>query len=181
MEKIGKDKLAILFVCGVLLLLLSWPAGSSKKEKTVSETEEVKEEETVTQEEYAEKIEKKLENMLSKVEGAGRVKVMITLKNSGEKVTLKDAPYSQETDTQREDGRETQSSRFSTEETTVLVETQAGTEPYVINEKEPQVEGVLILVEKMERAELKNEISEAVEALFGVPTHKIKVMKMDAE
>ncbi|MFW5669621.1 MAG: stage III sporulation protein AG, partial [Acetivibrio ethanolgignens] len=75
----------------------------------------------------------------------------------------------------------TESTRFSTEETTVLVETEEGTEPYVIKEKEPQAEGVLILVEGMERAELKSEISEAVEALFGVPPHKIKVMKMDAE
>lgn len=181
MEKIGKDKLIILFLCGVFLLVLSWPTGSSKKEKAVSETEETKVTETVSQEEYVQKLEKRLENMLSKLEGAKRVKVMITLKNSGEKVTLKDSPYSQETDTQKEGERQNESTRFSTEETTVLVETEAGKEPYVIKEKEPQVEGVLVLVEGMERTELKNEISEAVEALFGVPTHKIKVMKMDAE
>ncbi|KSV59321.1 hypothetical protein [Acetivibrio ethanolgignens] len=181
MEKLGKDKLIILFLCGVFLLVLSWPTGSSKREKSNSGTEERKVAETVPQEEYVQKLEKKLENMLSKLEGVKRVKVMITLKNSGEKVTLKDSPYSQETDTQKEDGRATESTRFSTEETTVLVETEEGTEPYVIKEKEPQAEGVLILVEGMERAELKSEISEAVEALFGVPPHKIKVMKMDAE
>lgn len=181
MEKIGKDKLLLLFLCGVLLLVISWPSGSSKKEKTVVETEKTTGKETESREEYVRKMEKKLEAMLSSLEGVKRVKVMITLKNSGEKVTLKDSPYSQKTDTRKEGEMETGSSQFSTEEATVLIETEEGTKPYVIKEKEPQAEGVLVLIEGMERTGLKNEISEAVEALFGVPSHKIKVMKMDAE
>lgn len=181
-KKIGIEKLVIIFLCGVFLLVLSLPSGSSKKRESISPAEPTKEAgSTLDREEYAKSLEQRLKAMLSKMEGVKRAEVMITLKNSGEKVTLKDTPYSQETSTQKDGGSETASSHVTGEETTVLVETEEGTEPYVLKEKEPEVEGVLVLVEGSESAALKNEISEAVEALFGVPSHKIKVMKMNAE
>lgn len=177
---IGIEKLVVIFLCGILLLVLSWPAGSSKKKETViSEEKKEMQAEDTSEEEYIRALEKRLKNMLSKLEGVKQAEVMITLKNTGEKVTLKDSPYSQETTTQKDGTGEAVSSRVSGEEETVLIETEDGTRPYVIKEKEPQVEGVLILIDGLENAGLKNEISEAVEALFGVPSHKIKVMKMD--
>lgn len=177
-KSIGKDKLIIIFLCGIFLLVLSLPTGSSKKEKIPSQP--VKEEEkTTSQEEYTEFLEKRLKTMLSKMEGVKSAEVMITLKTSGEKVTLKDTPYTQETTTRKDDTGESTENRISGEETTVLVETKEGSEPYVVKEREPQVEGVLVLIEGTDNGALKNEISEAVEALFGVPSHKIKVMKMN--
>ncbi len=181
-REIGIEKLVVIFLCGIVLLALSWPSGSSgKKEKVPKEEEKGEELLEISGEEYIKSLEKRLKAILSKVEGVKRTEVMITLKNSGEKVTLKDQPYSQETTTQKDGSGESTSNHISGEETTVLVETEEGTQPYVLKEKEPQVEGVLILVEGMESAIVKNEISEAVEALFGVPSHKIKVMKMNAE
>jgi stage III sporulation protein AG len=181
-EKLMEKKKVILpvFLCGMILLVLSWPTGSSeKKESTKSETKiESKESET---EEYEALLEERLKTILSKVEGVKGVEVMITLKNSGEKVTLKDSPYSQETTTEKDENGETNKTQISSEETTVLIETDEGTSPYVLKEKEPQVEGVLVLVEGLSDASIKNEISEAVEALFGVASHKIKVMKMKSD
>lgn len=178
-KKLGKDKLFLIFLCGIALLLLSMPAGKPEKEKIPSQPSEAEKTET-SQEEYTKRLEKRLVSMLTKLEGVKNAEVMITLKGSGEKVPLKDTPYSQETSNQKEQDKESVENRISSEETTVLVETKDGNEPYVLKEKEPQVEGVLVLVDGVESAALKKEISEAVEALFGVPAHKIKVMKMNS-
>ena len=180
-REIGIEKLIVIFLCGVFLLVLSLPSGSTKKKVVVQEKDDTKEiAGQLTQEEYVKSLEKRLKAMLLKIEGIQGAEVMITLKSSAEKVTLKDTPYSQETTTQKNGESENTANRITGEEATVLVETEEGKEPYVIKEKEPVVEGVLILIEGM-RADLKNEISEAVEALFGVPSHKIKVMKMNTE
>lgn len=181
-REIGIEKLIVIFLCGVFLLVLSLPSGSTKKKVVVQEKDDTKEiAGQLTQEEYVKSLEKRLKAMLLKIEGIKGAEVMITLKSSAEKVTLKDSPYSQETTTQREENTESTTNRITGEEATVLVETEEGKEPYVVKEKEPVVEGVLVLVKGTGQAELKNEISEAVEALFGVPSHKIKVMKMNAE
>lgn len=181
-KEIGMEKLVVIFLCGILLLVLSWPFGSAeKKEEAGKKEQKTKETQEISREDYTAAMEKRLKGILSRLEGVKSVEVMITLKSSGEKVALKDKPYSQETTTRKDENGESTSNQISGEETTVLVETKEGNEPYILKEREPQVEGVLVLLEGAGRAGLENEISEAVEALFGVPSHKIKVMKMKVE
>ena len=59
------------------------------KEKTQGNKEESTEY-TSEEENYVQELEKKLEKTLSKIEGAGRVEVMITLEDSGESIVEKD-------------------------------------------------------------------------------------------
>ena len=49
--------------------------------------------------------------------------------------------------------------------------------PYVRKEVHPQVEGVLVSAAGGDDAVVRKEITEAVQALFGIETHKIKIMK----
>ena len=44
---------------------------------------------------------------------------------------------------------------------------------------EPEVSGVLVVAEGGDDPVTVREITEAVQALFGIEAHKIKVMKMD--
>ena len=58
------------------------------------------------------------------------------------------------------------------------VETGNGEEtPYVKQELSPRIEGVLVIADGGDNAIVIENITEAVQALFGVDTHKIKVMK----
>lgn len=73
----GMDKLIIWLLIGVFLLVICIPTGSKKKEQEgFTDGEEV-----VTMTETA-VLEERLETMLQKVQGVGRVEVMIT--TSGE-------------------------------------------------------------------------------------------------
>ena len=50
--------------------------------------------------------------------------------------------------------------------------------PFVNKEILPKIDGVLIVAEGGADASVRKNISEAVEALFGLDAHKIKIVKM---
>lgn len=189
-KEIGPTRLVILLMAGVFLLVLSFPdmlsSEKSSKDNTAKQAYQVKEstDNTETKEEteiYINELENRLKNVLAKVEGIGDVEVMITLKGSKEKVILKDGPYTQESMNEVDgEGGNRDSSSISKEDTTVLVDGGNGESmPYVIQELEPEVEGIVVIAEGGDNAEIMTEIMEAAQVLFNVPAHKVKVMKMN--
>jgi stage III sporulation protein AG len=80
----GTDWLILLLV-GVLLLIVAIPSGSSKQEDTKqAEYNSIWEEQEDNGEEYDRSLEEELEEILSSMEGVGKVKVMITFKNDSQ-------------------------------------------------------------------------------------------------
>lgn len=192
-REIGLPKLILMLVAGLVLILLSIPdlipngnGKSSSDENTIVSNDgeglEDTEEGKGTEGEYIKTLEGKLEKVLVSVKGVGKVKVMITLSSSKEKVTLKDTPYTNEESMEKDDaGGSREQSKVSKEEQSVLVEGESGSVPYVLKENEPVVEGILVVAEGGGDVTIQNEIIGAVEVLFNVPKHKIKVMKMNFE
>lgn len=106
------------------------------------------------------------------------MEVMITLESSSELVLQVDE--SQTTENLHEEdsaGGTRDSSQSSYSKDTVQTGSEDG--PYVIKEINPQVSGVLVIAEGAGSAAVKNEIYEAVEALFNIPIHKIKVLEAE--
>lgn len=185
-KELDISKLIILFLAGVFLLLLSLPSGSlsGKKDSTQKGTAEKRTqtsaEETAVSamEEYAGKQERELEKVLAKVKGIGDVDVMVTIASSEEKRTLKqeDLSNSNTSESDSTGGSRTQS-ESSTKTEPVLVG-EDGKQPYVIQIASPQIEGVLVVAQGAGSGTMDSEIIAAVEALFPIESHKIKVMKM---
>lgn len=191
-KDIGPSRLIILLLAGVFLLVLEFPnmlslnnkskdssgsTGSTNSNKNYSVSTE-NEDETDT---YIKTLEERLKKILAKVDGIGSVEVMITLKGSKELIILKDEPYTQESMNEVDgEGGNRVSSSIEKEESTVLVNDENGDSvPYVIQEIEPQVEGIVVIAEGGGSAVIKEEILEAAQVLFDVPAHKVKVMKMN--
>jgi stage III sporulation protein AG len=190
-KDIGPSRLLILLLAGIfLLVLLSFPNMFSS-DNTSKDNADGKDysapdnliyaetgDETNT---YLTTLEDRLKEILMKVEGIGSVEVMITLKGSKELVILKDGPYTQESMNEVDgEGGNRISSSVDKEESTVIVNNKSGeSQPYVVQELEPEVEGILVIAEGGDNAETMTEILDAAEVLFNVPTHKIKVMKMN--
>lgn len=175
---IGFGKLFLLVLAGVFLVLASKTEGVEKKAEKQTEIMENTEVEDL--EKYIRQQEKKLAQILEKVDGIGEVEVMITAKASKEKITLKDVPY-QRTETNEQDsgGGTRQKTEISSEETSVMDKQKDGEEtPYVTKELQPEIEGVIVIASGAKNPQIEAEINEAVVALFSVPAHKIKVMKM---
>lgn len=169
-----KENLFVLILVGMLLMVISFPVD--KKESTM---EEPVVETSKTEINQAEQLERRLEKILSKVDGVGAVQVMITLKSDGEKIVEKDTENAEnttnETDSQ---GGERKTTDYSKKESTVFVERESGgSEPYVTKEMKPEIEGVLVIAQGGDKPSVAKNISDAVLALFPIEAHKIKVMK----
>ncbi len=178
-----KEMIVILFLLGVFFLLIGNPLSVSNPKKNTSNEEGkkvVSEEitEVTEKDAYIASLENKLEKTISGIEGAGKVLVMITLRDSGEKILDKNQPYESSSETNKEEGKEFLKSNMSSNQETVLVEVEGNTTPIVIQERYPDVEGVVVVCEGGDNQELTLRIKEAVQALFSVDSHKIVVCKL---
>ena len=173
-----KQTWAIILIIGLLLALIVWPASSgdepekgeeNRTENVLSGTEELT---------YEEKLEEKLADILSKVKGAGKVTVMITLESSSELGGQKNETQSTQTIHEKDSaGGERDSSTKEYRGDTV--QSDGNGAPFVIKEINPKVSGVLVLAQGAGSGAVKNEIYAAVEALFDLEVHKIKVLEAE--
>lgn len=183
MQKIKEKKLKrsdwlILVLAGILILIIALPTDTKEK-KQAEEAKENISKENNTMEASKDEIERKLEDILEKIDGAGDVKVMITYQDSGTQVVEKDKNT---TENSLEESDSTGGVRSTKEqqlqESTVYEEADAGNTPFVSKELLPKVEGILIVASGGDNQKVKQNISEAVLALFQVEAHRIKIVKM---
>lgn len=183
-KKWDKSQWTILILAGVLLMVIAIPAETPRKEEpeTIKEKEAPSEKESGSLKDYAKELEDRLEAVLCRMEGAGRVKVMVTLEDSGESVIEKDT-VNETTDLQEADNaggnrteRSTQTARQS-----VYQESDSEKTPFIGKEIEPRIAGVLVVAEGGENTAVKQNISEAVMALFQIDVNRIKVVKMNIQ
>ncbi|WP_066717741.1 hypothetical protein [Clostridium sp. Marseille-P299] len=187
-KEIGVPKLVILFLAGICLVVLSVPDLFGSKSKTEDNKVNTAITSTQTQESgtidsVVAEFESRLKKTLKKVEGVGDVEVMITLKSSKEQVVLKDSPYEQENlnETDEAGGSRISSSLKNDEETVLITNGNGQANPYVTKELEALIEGVVVVAEGGGNSKLEVDIVEAVEVLFNVPAHKIKVLPMKSK
>lgn len=181
LKEIGIKNLCLLFGAGLVLVLAStMKIGRGKEDKKPTVNQVSVTEQTDALEQYTKELENRLTSILSRVEGVGKVEVMITLKSSKEAIVNKDNP-SESSDVLEQDkeGGKRQSKTTKNQEETILVGENGAQTPYVVKELEPEIAGVVVIAEGGENQKVINDITTAVEALFSVPTHKIKILKME--
>ena len=183
MQKIKEKKLKrsdwlILVLAGISILIIALPTDTKEKKQAEKSKKNISKENN-TMEASKDEIERKLEDILEKIDGAGDVKVMITYQDSGTQVVEKDKNTSENS---LEESDSTGGVRSTKEqqlqESTVYEEADAGNTPFVSKELLPKVEGILIVASGGDNQKVKQNISEAVLALFQVEAHRIKIVKM---
>ena len=180
-NKSGKEKITIVVLTGILLLVISLPTGSKSGQTETNENTQTRQTGlSESAKSYETVLEEKLEKALKKVEGVGEVSVVITLKNTSEKIIAADSAYSesviQESDSA---GGVRSTTQQSGSTSNIYYDTQEGSEPYVTKENMPEVEGIVIVAKGGGDGNVCAGITAAAEALLGVPAHKIKVLKMN--
>ena len=188
--KMGKDKWLILLAVGMIILILTFPSGSGKAEsKSQTQLQQGLVTETGTSEPdtmvaasadrtYEEQLEARVKRILKTVDGVGQVEVMIVLKSSEEKVLRVDKNSSDSaTDEKDSSGGTRKITSAEQQESTILTGSGENTAPIVEKEIRPEIEGIIISAQGGGSPTVKAEISSAMEALFNLPPHKIKVLK----
>ena len=127
----------------------------------------------------ADNIEEKLENILSQIEGVGKVKVLITYSKTSQIVPLynedNQATLTEETD--KEGG--TRKITEKKEKKDIIYQESSGSKmPITQSITSPKIEGAVITAQGAENPNIKTNIIQAVEAVTGIATHKIQVFEM---
>ena len=130
---------------------------------------EVKNFENVTSDYFDEnKLKKELEDILSKISGAGKVEVMIVFENTFEKIIAKDINTSTN-DQSDKNLREIDS-------TTVMKKEGNKQVPFVVKEMIPTPKGVLVVADGANNASVKTDIKNAVKTVLNIGVHKVEVL-----
>ncbi len=192
-KKLEKDQCLIIVLAGILLCIIALPARQEDTESDLSnmisdkviekETEEpagAYDEQDASAGGYAAYWENRLEEALQYVDGAGMVKVLITLKESEQRIVEKDGPE-EYSDTEEQDAaggsRTVGESRI--EKSTIYTEDENGRNvPYVAKTVAPAVEGVVVIAQGAQERKVQDDIIAAIQVLFDLDANKIKIVKM---
>lgn len=123
---------------------------------------------------------KSLEDILCKISGAGKVKVLLTYSESSQVVPVSNEKY-KETQTEETDKNGGTRIIKETDKTGEAVYEEKSGQKEILTQKVimPKIEGALVLAEGANNATTKTNIIQAVEAVTGLATHKIQVLQLE--
>lgn len=123
--------------------------------------------------------EEKIENILSKIDGVGKVKVLITYSSTSMVIPLynEDSEESLTEENDKEGG--TRKITENRRKKDIIYKESSGEKiPITQSVISPKMEGAIITAEGAANAQVKSNIIQAVEAATGLSTHKIQVFEM---
>ena len=160
-EKLKKFKYPFLILLlGTALLL--WPTQKepAPEEPDASQTETLQAEEP--------SIQIQMEKILSSIEGAGEVQVLLTRKTGDETIYLTDTSVSENAD----------GSSSHTESAVRIGLADGGEAPVVTQTIYGQYQGALVVCQGADSAEVQLKLVNAVASLTGLSTDRVTVIKM---
>ena len=149
----------LVLLAGIAILLI--PSGSKQEAQAPPMEQESDESD------YAERMEARLCALLSRVDGAGQVEVMLTLQSGAR------TEYQTDTSVTTEEGRSSEERK-----TVILSEGSAYDKAAVSAVEYPRFQGALIVCEGADSAAVKLNLIAAVSALTGLGSDRITVVKM---
>ncbi len=161
--KLSKDKktalMLILGIAGIILVLLS--GSGENKESNISKYEDGV---TVMSED---ELSERLEKLLGSIEGAGKVKVMLTFRSYSEAVYAENKE-----ETIGVDGETDRADEY------IIIDGADGETGLKLKIISPEVKGVAIICQGGDNPVIKEQIISVVSALFDISSNKISVAVM---
>ena len=127
-------------------------------------------------------LEKRLENILSKIDGVGKVNVMLTYSQSSEIVPVYNES-SKDSSTEETDSSGGTRSIKQVDINKEIVFQNENSQNTLITKTivNPKIEGVIVTAQGANNANIKTNIIQAVGAVTGVATYKIQVFEFNEE
>lgn len=161
-----QNKTKLLFVAGILgILLILLSEISFTPTKKTEETQVT----TISYSDYVNELDEKLTELISSIDGVGKCKVMITLKNTTESVFAKNSQNSQS------------ESSYSQNDEYVIYDGENGDSPLLLKEIFPEIEGVAVVCSGGDNIVVKEKIIQCVSSLFNISSNRISVSKISAD
>lgn len=156
----------LVLAVGVALLAFQFPtkkdAGGQEKEQTGQAT-------AFDLEEF----EKQVQRSLSKIDGAGRVEVVLSLESSERNIYASDINQSSQNSGTDSASRDYES-RIS-----IVSDGSYGESPVLIRTDYPEFRGALVLCDGADNNTVRLQLTQAVSALCGLSSDRISIIKME--
>lgn len=163
--------LSLAVICGIALIVVS---GLEKTETTKQEENIT----TISKEELSsdsskEGLEEKLKNILSQIEGAGELDVMITYESSEEiQPAFNTNTTTEETkEVDKQGGERTVTT--SSENKTMI--TSSSNDPIVIKTNQPKINGVIVVASGAKDPIVKETLYSAVQTALQIQGHQVEI------
>lgn len=179
--------LVIILIITVVIINYVWSGEKSSNKKVTNSTGKqlatTNNNQTLASSQYNNtesiSLEEKLEDILSKIEGVGSVKVFINYSESSETVAMYNENSKKSTTEETDKTGGTRKVEQTDSQKEVIYQEQNGTKtPIVQKTVEPKIEGAIITAKGAGDINVKTNIIQAVEAATGLATHKIQVFTM---
>ena len=175
----------VILIITIVVINIIWNDGEKSSEEDLQNTssKQLAKEDTnsiETSSETTNELELKLEEILSKIQGVGEVKVFINYSESSEIIPM----YNENTKTSNTEETDTSGGTRTIQEEDsqkeIIYEEDNGQKtPITQKVVQPKVEGAIITAKGANNADVKSSIIQAVEAVTGLATHKIQVFEMN--
>ncbi len=178
------ENTVIVIIAGMIILIAGSSLFDSGKDKKNSLPENTGAEVEAASKEARDPInentslEERIAAILSRIEGVGKVDVMITYASDGEIVPAVNTKVNESDTDEKDSGGGTRKIREDNRETTIAYEEMQGTKkPIILTQKEPEVRGVIVVAEGGDNVIVRDKICKAVQVLLDVPIHKVQVFE----
>ncbi|MBR2589327.1 MAG: hypothetical protein IKE65_00210 [Clostridia bacterium] len=166
-NNIPKQKwMKIMLIVGILAIAGIFLSDSFTAKKSESENESGNTAQALR--EYEELTEQKLQEILSKIDGIGACRVMLTLDSGGEKV------YSSDKESDTQTGEQSAS---SSEKSSFVIVDDEGQKPVLEKEIEPRIRGVIVVCEGADDVYVRQAVIESIRAGLGISSANISVVR----
>ncbi len=166
MEKIKNIKHieVIIAICLIVAVIGIYLSGTEKNTKTNTEEKTVSQTNTDVYEE-------KLKAVLSEINGAGKVDVMITYNSSSEIITANTTTVSSDKTNSSDRSAESKNETVSP----VLINQSGTTTPLIVKEILPDVKGVIVIAEGADDIKVRLNLVNAVCTALAVDADKVEI------
>ena len=168
----------IILIVVLVAINLIWKDKKEDTKSTDSNKKLATQEQSIT-EQKDNNLCNQLEDILQKINGVGKVKVLITYSQTSQTVPLYNEDSSQK-DTQEQDktGGTRKVVETDVKKEVIYQETNGKKIPITQSTVIPKVEGAIITAQGSTNSNIKADIIQAVEAVTGLASHKIQVFAM---
>lgn len=170
-----KNALFALGIAGILLLGASeFLPSTTGSEKPAAQTSG---ELSVSSQEQA--LEQRVQEIVGTVEGAGKVKVMITLEDAGETIYAQDEQL--DTEHQYDESGQEVLARTNGQSSHLFFDSGSDEQPLVETMRQPTVQGVAVICEGGGDIAVESRITQVVATVLGIPTSRVCVVAMQSQ
>ncbi len=177
----------VILIITIIAINLIWNDSSKEKENQTDETKKLatsqknNNNETIETSQATNELEEKLENILSTIQGVGEVHIFINYSESSEVIPM----YNENSKTSTTEETDTSGGTRKIQETDsqkdiIYQEDNGEKTPMTQKIVDPKIEGAIVTAKGANDANVKTSIVQAVEAVTGLPTHKIQVFELNS-